>query len=115
MQRIGLDHTTLMMVHCGNSVKIADDSDLEIYQSSKWGQRCFCKKCGSSLFWKTTNGSFHGVAVSALDDPSPYEFKRQVFIDEKLANYSFANDTQSLTGAEVFALFASSNDGGTDG
>ena len=102
-----------MMVACGDTVKIKDDSDLGIYQSSKWGQRCFCKKCGSSLFWKTTEGNFHGVAVSALDNPSPYEFKRQIFIDEKPDNYSFANETHNMTGAQVFEMFASS-DGGND-
>ena len=104
-----------MMVHCGDTVKVKDDSNLGVYQSSKWGQRCFCKKCGTSLFWKMTDGSFYGVAVSSLDDPSPYEFKQQVFIDEKLDNYDFANETHNMTGEEVFAMFAPSDDGGNNG
>jgi hypothetical protein len=37
----------------------------------------------------------------------------QIFIDEKPAYYTFANQTKTMTGAEVFAMFAppAGNDG----
>ncbi len=94
-----------MMVACGDTVKVKDDSDLGVYQSSKWGQRCFCKKCGTSLFWKMTDGSHHGVAASAFDDQSKFVFTHQGFIDEKPDSYSFANETSNMTGAEGFAKY----------
>lgn len=34
-----------------------------------------------------------------------FTFQEQIFVDEKPADYDFANDTPKLTGAEVFAKF----------
>jgi hypothetical protein len=33
-------------------------------------------------------------------------FDHQIFIDEKSEYYCFSNETQNMTGAEVFAMFA---------
>ena len=33
-------------------------------------------------------------------------FKSQIFIDEKPDWYTFANETENMTGAEVFAMYA---------
>ena len=100
-----------MMVACGDSVEVEDDTQLGVFQSSKWGQRCFCKNCGTSLFWRTNDRSFQGVAAGSLDDQSPYQLSRQVFIDEKPETYEFANKTHDMTGAEVFAMFGGGQDG----
>ena len=99
-----------MMVACGSSVKVENDADLGVYQSSKWGQRCFCKKCGTSLFWRTNDGTFCGVGAGSLDDQSPYKLAHQVFIDEKPDTYTLADTTHNMTGAEVFAMFADGED-----
>jgi hypothetical protein len=37
-------------------------------------------------------------------------FDHQVFIEEKPEYYCFSNETQNMTGAEVFAMFAPSSD-----
>jgi len=94
-----------MMVACAENVTVEDKSQMGTYQSSKWGQRVFCKKCGTSLFWKLTDGKHHGVAASAFDDPTAFKLVRQMFIEEKPDTYAFANETQDLTGAELFATF----------
>ena len=39
-------------------------------------------------------------------DEGALTFTTQVFIDEKPGYYNFANDTQNLTGPEIFAMFA---------
>ncbi len=45
------------------------------------------------------------VPVGLFDEDTSLNFDRQVFIDEKPAYYSFANETLDMTGAEVFAKF----------
>ena len=39
-------------------------------------------------------------------DGTGFEFKEQIFIDRKPSYYEFANQTENLTEAEVFAKFA---------
>lgn len=95
-----------MAVDCGSSVKVEDDSTLGVFVSSDYGERVFCKSCGSSLFWRMRDGSHTSVAAQAFDDPSQFKFVSEIFVDEQPGNYAFSNETQRMTGPEVFALYA---------
>lgn len=99
----------LMVVDCQDDVDFEKDDDLGIYRSSEWGERGFCRKCGTSLFWKTHGKGRYAISVAAFDDPGPMNFVDEIFIDEKPDFYAFANDTHKMTGREVFAKFAQEN------
>ena len=90
----------------GDIVKINDAANLGVYRSSEWAERCFCKVCGTSLFYRLVGKGFYAVSAETLDDKSGLVFTTQIFIDEKPAYYDFANKTKNMTGAEVFAKFS---------
>ena len=46
----------------------------------------------------------HMVCAGIFDDEDGLSFRSQVFIDAKPDYYSFAEDTENLTGEELFAL-----------
>ena len=104
-----------LALECGDTLKIEDDSHLGVYRSSEWAERCFCKVCGTPLFYRLVGKSFHAVSVEAFDDRSRFTLTSQIFIDEKPDYYEFANKTQTMTGAEVFAAFAPPADGQAKG
>ena len=87
---------------CEN-VAFEDESVLGVYQSSAYGERVFCRTCGSSLVWRMQNGSVNIVSLQAFDDKSGFVFAEEIFVDEKPDIYAFANDTRKLTGAEFQA------------
>jgi hypothetical protein len=93
-------------VECGDTVKIEDPSKLGTYKSSEWAERSFCKQCGSVLFYRLVAMNYYVVSAEAFDNTAGFVLTSQVFIDEKPAYYDFANKTVTMTGAEVFALFA---------
>ncbi|MEP9371708.1 GFA family protein [Mesorhizobium sp. KR1-2] len=95
-----------MAIGCGKSVEIVDETDLGVYRSSEWGERAFCKKCGSSLFWRGVHDGSVAVSMQAFSEPERFNFVEEIFIDDKPANYAFANETRRLTGAEVVAAYA---------
>ncbi len=99
-----------MAVECEGGVAIDDETAVGVYRSSGYGERVFCKACGTSLMWRMQDGSHHSVSAQAFDDPSLFEFTSEIFIDEKPGNYAFANQTRKMTGAEVFALYAPNQD-----
>ncbi|MFD1332918.1 GFA family protein [Methylopila musalis] len=82
---------------------IEDGSPLGAYASSDYGERAFCRNCGSSLFWRMRDGSSAAASLQAFDDLSGIDFAEEIFIDDKPALYSFADDTAKLTGAEFVA------------
>jgi hypothetical protein len=92
-------------VDCTGTLEVEHDHDLVFYQSSSWGERGFCRVCGSTLFWRARDGSSLHASAQAFDEPEEFEFTQEIFIDEKPRNYSFAEPTQKLTGPEVMALW----------
>ncbi len=97
---------TFMAVECGSSVRFAEGSPTGSYKGSPWGERIFCRECGSTLVWQMQSGEHQNVAVQAFDDPSMFKFTSQIFIDRKPGNYDFANQTAMMTEAEVMAMYA---------
>jgi len=87
----------------GDAIAITGEAGLGVYRSSQWGERCFCKTCGSVLFWRTADHKHYEISAGALDDQSGLTFERQIYTDEKPAFYDFANKTEMLTGPEFVA------------
>jgi hypothetical protein len=78
---------------------------LSWYRSSDWGERGFCSRCGTVLFWRFADKSqdMVGVSVEALDENDDLSLSRHIYIDSKPARYDFADDRPRLTEAEFLA------------
>jgi len=76
------------------------------FTSSDWGERGFCKTCGSTLFWRLREDpSVLSGEAGSFALPSGLEIKEHFFIDEQPDYYAFQGDGVRLTGAEVFARY----------
>lgn len=95
----------LMVVHSAQPLRFSG-AQPTVYDSSDWAQRGFCGTCGTHLFYRLKAGGFDAVPVGVLDGDNDWTMNLQVYIDEKPAYYCFANQTQTLTGAEVVAQFS---------
>ena len=94
-----------MELDCGPDVQIDGAENVSVFDSSKWAERGFCRDCGTHLFYRIKETGQHMMPVGIFDDDATLVFDRQVFVDEKPAFYRFANETQDMTGAEVFAKY----------
>ncbi|MDX2306799.1 MAG: GFA family protein [Hyphomicrobium sp.] len=94
----------------GDSVKIEGEENISVYVSSEWGERVFCKTCGTGMIWRTRTGSYHSVNAGAVTDKSGLNFASEIFFDEKPAYYQFANPSHKMTGAEAMAALLGSSD-----
>lgn len=97
-----------MALDVGRDIKIEGKENVTAYRSSDWAERAFCKICGSNLYYRIVEADIHHFCAGILDDQDSLTLKNQIFIDEKPAYYDFANQTQNMTGPEVFALYAPS-------
>lgn len=96
----------LLCVHGGSQVRIEGIENVTTYKSSEWAERGFCSLCGTHLFYKFMQGNEYILPVGIFQEDSDFELKEQIFIDQKPSYYSFANPTENLTEAEVFAKYA---------
>ena len=94
-----------MEIDCGAAVSFDDDRYVSVFDSSSWAERGFCRKCGTHLFYRIKETGQHMVPVGVFDDEEGLVFKTQVFIDEKPPFYHFGDETDEMTGAELFARF----------
>ena len=99
----------LLAVECGENVRFEGKEHIHTYSSSDWAERGFCRQCGTHLFYRLKEGGFYALPVGLLEGEPGWRLDHQVFIDEKPGFYSFAEETDNLTGAEVFARFDSSS------
>lgn len=95
-----------MVLLGAKNVRISNEDNLGIYKSSDYGERCFCKTCGSNLLWRSEALGHTGVSAGAIDGNVPMELTSEIYIDSKPAYYEFANDTTRMTEAEVIAAFS---------
>ena len=50
------------------------------------------------------------MPVGLYDDDAGLVFESQVFIDQKPPYYHFSNETNDMTGAEIFALYGDTSE-----
>jgi len=99
----------LFAVDCGAEVVFEGEENISVFGSSAWADRGFCKQCGSPLFFRIKESSHYMLPAGVFDDDQGLVFAQQIFIDEKPSFYTFADKTENMTGAEMFAQFASSS------
>ena len=73
------------------------------YQSSKWAERAFCSKCGSSLWYKFLPTGARTFLAGLFDLPDGLPIKHQIFVDEKPDWFDIAQNSPMKTGPEIIA------------
>lgn len=96
----------LMTVDCGTEVSFEGEENISVYDSSEWAERAFCNKCGSHLFYRLKESGQFIMPVGLFNDEERFKFDHQIFIDHKPSFYSFAEETNNMSEAEVFAKYS---------
>ena len=95
-----------LTVDGGKNISFTGKEFITTYSSSAWAERGFCKNCGTHLFYRLKNSDYCNLPLGLLDQVDHFKFHLQIFIDSKPGNYEFANQTETMTEAQVLAKFA---------
>lgn len=72
---------------------------LRWYAASPWGERGFCARCGSSLFWRQKGSRANWmVCAGSLPSTDGLRLVQHIYMDDKPAYYDMAGDARRLTG-----------------
>lgn len=94
----------LITLNCEGQPRIFGQEHVTTFASSDWAERAFCSICGTHLYYRLKQNDQYILSAGLFPD-AELTLDHQIFIDEKPAFYNFAEKTQNLTGAEVFAMF----------
>lgn len=97
----------MFAVHCGSDVTFKGQEPLR-YQSSDWAERGFCPTCGTHLFYHLISSNEYILPAGLFQDQE-FNLSSEIFIDEKPAYYTLKNETQKMTGQQVFEQYAPKN------
>ena len=64
------------------SLKVKGDT--AHYPSSEALERVFCKRCGTRMFSRRTNGTVVGVALAAFDDRNAFQPTEHIWLSSKM-------------------------------
>jgi len=85
------------------------------YQSSGWAERAWCKQCGSGLWYRVTaEGPHRGnyeIPIGLFDDQGDFAFTREIFIDRKTDAFAYSGNRETLTEAQVLAMYGAAGEG----
>jgi len=60
-------------------LNVSEGAGLEWYQSSETADRGFCKRCGSSIFWRPTHGRYMVVMAGTLNAPTNLKSREHIY------------------------------------
>lgn len=95
----------MLALHCGAQVVFNGAEHIRRYASSDWAERAFCSRCGSHLYYRLLASGEYLMPAGAFEQQD-FELTSQIYIDCKPPYYAFANQTPTLTEAQVIAQFA---------
>ena len=79
------------------------EENIERYSSSDWAERGFCRRCGSSLFYRSKETNQYSLSMGSFDDQRLFKIASEIYVDYKPAGYDFAGVHPRLTGEEFLA------------
>lgn len=103
----------VVVCHCGQcrkwhggpaSYTAVDDARFQVtsggdalawFDSSAKARRGFCRRCGSSLFWKAHGRDYIAIAAGTLDGPTGLKTAKHLHVEDKADFYDLPADAAS--------------------
>lgn len=81
---------------------VEGEDNIGVYAASEWGERGFCKTCGTTLFWRMQGKPLSNLAAGLFEDQNGLTVSSEIFTDRRAPwQTAFEGATQS-TEAEEF-------------
>ena len=74
-----------------DALVIVADESLEWFASSEFASRGFCRRCGSSLFWRRVAGDRVSIMAGTLDDPDGLQAREHIYVADKGSYYDLTD------------------------
>lgn len=94
-----LPRATIQACHCGQcqrwtgggplfsvrveGLAVTGEDHIATFRASDWGERAFCRDCGTTLWWRMQGRPIAYVAAGLLDDQSALSVAEEIFVDHR--------------------------------
>ncbi|MEM7544904.1 MAG: GFA family protein [Pseudomonadota bacterium] len=114
-----IDASSITACHCGqcrrwtgggpyfstgvSDVRIDGEDQIAIFAASEWGERGYCRSCGTTLFWRMKGKPLNNLAAGLFDDQSGLAVRQEIFVDRRPHWQSPWDGASQSTEAEEYA------------
>ena len=85
-------HFVAATAAAADALEIVADESLAWFASSEHASRGFCRRCGSSLFWRPDDGSHISIMAGTLDNSDGLEPVEHIYVGAKGEYYELTDD-----------------------
>lgn len=76
--------------------------------TSSWGERAWCRECGSGLYFRMTEeggewGGKYDIPLGLFDEPDGFTMTHEIYIDHKPDSFAYVGDHRKMTRADCVA------------
>ena len=75
-----------------DALEVLSGECLEWFSSSEFASRGFCRRCGSSLFWRAEHRDYVCIMAGTLDESTGLEAVEHIYVDDKGGYYELTDD-----------------------
>ena len=93
----------------GLAVKVVDvemTGEPKLFHASEWGERGFCKTCGTNVFWRMQGKPTSYMHVGMFSDTSGFVIRDEIFADRRQEWQPAIEGARQSREAEELALLA---------
>lgn len=94
----------------GSNLTIEGKEAITVFASSSWGERAFCKHCGTHLFYHLISPSTYYVSAALFEESKNAQMSMQIYIESKPKYYNFVEKTPMLTEQDIIKLMGGVSD-----
>ena len=88
-----------------HEIEVSGEEMIATYHASEWGERAFCSRCGSTLYWRMQGKPVAYLALGLFDDQDGFEVTEEIFTDHRPGWLpAWAGATQSTEAEEMAKL-----------
>ncbi|WP_336433066.1 GFA family protein [Providencia stuartii] len=89
---------------CKEDVIIEGENSVTRFASSQWGERAFCQRCGTHLYYHSHSPSSYYVSAALFAESRHANLAMQIFVDSKPNYYHFIEIIPMLTEQNMIKL-----------
>lgn len=97
-------------IDCDTDLQIEGKGSVTTFSSSQWGERAFCKQCGTHLYYHLISPSKYYVSAALFEDSKQAQMSMQIYVDSKPNYYNFIEKTPMLTEQDIMKMMGASSD-----
>ncbi len=95
----------LYAIRVKDDLQVTGEDALQAHHASDWGERVFCKACGTHLWWKMQGKPVAFVAPGLFAGQGGMTLTEEIFVDHRAGWIAQAEGASQSTEAEEMAKF----------